>query len=84
MNRDTLVEELASIEHARWAHWQKYVHDQCEALPDGRLVIPAHLVQRWNSQIHTPYEELSEAEKQSDRDQVEKVLPVLRRFFPDM
>lgn len=77
-----LIEELAAIEHQRWAHWQRHVHDQCERLPDGRLVIPAHLVGRWEKQIETPYDQLSDSEKESDREQVQKALPVLARHFP--
>jgi hypothetical protein len=84
VNRHDLVEELAAIEHARWAHWQKFVHAQCELLPDGRLAIPFDLVKRWSTQIETPYEELSEDEKRSDREQVEKALPVLDKFFPGL
>ena len=79
--QNELVEELAKVEHARWAHWQKYVHTQCEQLEDGRLAIPAHLVERWERQIETPYEQLSDEEKKSDREQVAKVLPVIGRFF---
>jgi hypothetical protein len=79
---DALVEELAAVEHARWAHWQRYVHAQCEHLADGRLVIPAELVQRWEKQIATPYDRLTETEKNSDRAQVERVLPILARYFP--
>jgi hypothetical protein len=79
---DALIEELAAVEHERWAHWQAYVHQQCERLGDGSLVIPADLVRRWEKQIETPYHQLSENEKQSDREQVERVLPILSRFFP--
>jgi hypothetical protein len=79
---DALIEELAAVEHERWAHWQEYVHQQCEPLADGSLVIPAHLVSRWQKQIETPYQQLSEKEKQSDREQVERVLPILARYFP--
>lgn len=76
-----LREKLACVEHERWAHWQKYMHEQCERLPDGRLIIPADLVQRWEKQIDTPYDRLSENEKASDREQVERVLPILAKFF---
>jgi hypothetical protein len=79
---ELLIEELAAVEHGRWAHWQEYVHQQCQRLDDGSLVIPAHLVSRWEKQIDTPYDQLSEQEKQSDREQVERVLPILARFFP--
>lgn len=72
-----LIDRLAGIEHERWAHWQRYVHDQCERLGDGSLVIPADLVSRWEQQIATPYVGLSELEKESDRDQVRRYLPVI-------
>lgn len=81
MSRVELVEELAEVEHARWAHWQRYLHDQCEVLPDGRLAIPAHLVERWEIQIATPYDELSDKEKESDREQVQRVIPILAKYF---
>jgi hypothetical protein len=79
---DALIEKLSAVEHDRWAHWQRYMHDQCERLPDGRLIIPADLVVRWEKQIHTPYDQLSEKEKNSDREQVARVLPILAEFFP--
>lgn len=69
------VEQLAAIEHERWAHWQQYVHDQCERQDDGSLVVPAELAARWKAQIETPYPELSEQEKDSDREQVRRYLP---------
>jgi hypothetical protein len=71
------VEQLAAVEHERWAHWQQYVHDQCERQDDGSLVIPAELAARGQSQIETPYTELSEREKDSDREQVRRYLPVV-------
>jgi len=46
LEHSDLIDRLASIEHERWAHWQRYVHDQCERLEDGSLVIPADLVAR--------------------------------------
>jgi len=74
-----LVEELAAIEHERWSHWQRYLHDQCEQGADGSLTIPPHLVRRWATQMTTPHAELSEAEKDSERDQVERYLPIIER-----
>jgi hypothetical protein len=71
------VERLAAIEHERWAHWQRFVHDQCERRDDGSLVIPADLAVRWEAQIATPYAELSEQEKDSDREQVRRYLPTI-------
>ena len=74
---ERLVERLASAEHERWAHWQRHMHDQGRLLDDGSLILPAELVARWESQIARSYAELSEAEKDSDRDQVRRYMPIL-------
>lgn len=67
-----LREQLAAIEHERWARWQEYMHSRGYKNHVGDLVIPAELVERWERQIVTPYEELSETEKHSDREQVDR------------
>lgn len=74
---DSIVEQLAAIEHRRWSNWQTFVHEQCIHTPEGNLIIPQKCVERWNRQISTPYSELSEDEKQSDRNQVNLYLPHL-------
>ncbi|MBB2842322.1 MULTISPECIES: hypothetical protein [Rhizobium] len=71
------LEGLAHIEHERWSHWQKYMHAKGIRQTDGSLLIPADLVAQWDRQIATPYAELSENEKESDRDQVRKYLPAI-------
>src|SRR6516162_8630799 len=50
-------ERVAALEHEQWAHWTRYLLDHLT--PEN--------VERWRKQIDTPYEHLSEAEKQSDR-----------------
>lgn len=72
-----VIEQLASIEHQRWSHWQQYLHEKCTKKDDGSLVIPPHLVDHWQKQIATPYEQLSEVEKESDREQVRMYLPTI-------
>ena len=79
--KTALLEQLAEIEHERWSHWQRYMHEKGEVQPDGSLVISSELVARWERQMNTPYEELSEEEKESDRDQVRRVLPVIDRVL---
>ena len=76
-----LVEELAAVEHERWTHWQRYMHDKGKRRPDGSIVLPADLVQRWDNQITTKYADLSEAEKGSDREQVRRYLPIIAAAF---
>jgi hypothetical protein len=75
-NRE-LMEILAALEHERWSHWQRYLHSQCEPNADGSLTIPAGLVSRWTSQMSRDYSKLSEAEKESDREQVRRYLPAI-------
>ena len=72
-----LLEQLAAVEHERWSHWQRHVHSKCVRQPDGSLCLPAGLVARWEKQINTKYAELDEQEKESDREQVRKYLPLI-------
>lgn len=74
---DALRRRLAEIEHERWADWQRWMHDQCAPQPNGDLVIPAPLVERWERQIRTPFEQLSEAEQHSDLEQVDRYWPLI-------
>ena len=77
LEAEAFIDCLAAVEHERWAHWQQYLHDQCQRTKDGSLIIPAELVTRWSAQITTPYTELSETERESDRDQVRRYLPLI-------
>lgn len=72
------MEELADIEHERWADWQSHCHGKGEKQSDGSILLPAKVVSRWERQINTPYEDLSEIDKEKDREQVRKYLPSLK------
>jgi hypothetical protein len=74
-----LIEKLSAIEHERWADWQKYVFSKCEVLIDGSTMIPKWAVEQWTRQIETPYDKLTEAEKDSDRREVNRYFPILRQ-----
>jgi hypothetical protein len=74
-----LQDQLATAEHERWAHWQSYMHDHGQRHPDGSLTLPAHLVAQWDGQIKRPFDELTEQEKDSDREQVDRYLPLIER-----
>ncbi len=76
-----LVEELAAIEHERWSHWQCYMHSNGQKQADGSLIIPAELVNRWEKQAATAFDDLSEQEKKSDREQVCRYLPLIAERF---
>lgn len=74
-----LREEIAYISHEIWAHWMRYLFKCGYFNDDGSFVIPAEKVERWQRQIDTPYSQLSEAEKESDRHQADKILDVVVR-----
>lgn len=75
-----LIEILADVEHVQWAHWQKYLHSKCTANRNGDLLIPTELVRRWERQLNTPYADLTEDEKESDREEAKRVLESLRSY----
>jgi hypothetical protein len=78
---ETLIEELAAIEHRRWSHWQAFMHAQGNRQPDGSLVLTPDLVKKWDRQIATDYADLNEVEKESDREQVRQYLPLIEAAF---
>ena len=77
------LEQLAAIEHERWADWQRWVHSVCLTQKDGSLVIPAALVERWERQIGLRYKDLSEQEKESDREQVRRYWPIIQALLTE-
>ncbi|MFW6311994.1 MAG: hypothetical protein ACOC1K_07145 [Nanoarchaeota archaeon] len=74
-----ILEELANLEHERWSRWQKYLHSQCKRNNNGSLTIPADKVKHWERQIKTPYKDLSDKEKDSDRKEARKTLNLLTK-----
>lgn len=83
MHLDDLKEKLAAIEHERWADWQKWCHkilrDELRFNDMGTNL--EEILERWDRQIETKYEDLSEQEKQSDREQVERYWPLITNEF---
>jgi len=80
MNRQELIEQLADKEHASWAHWMDYLFSRCKSTINGDVVIPCELALRWRRQADTSYAELSEQEKQSDRDEVAHIMPFIDEY----
>lgn len=77
---ELMLEALADLEHDRWSHWQGYMHSLCEKNEDGSLTIPAEKVERWERQINTKYKDLTEKEKDSDRDEARKTMKIIKRY----
>ena len=80
MSEQELIEQLADKEHASWAHWMEYLFSRCPFTAQGDAIIPRELVARWKKQVETPYANLTEQEKQSDRNEVMHILPIIREY----
>lgn len=83
MNKDQLIEALADIEHQRWSDWQEYLHEGCWHDDYGNAVIDAEKYNHWQRLIATPYADLPEHSKQSDREQVMRYWPLLVEFVAE-
>jgi hypothetical protein len=78
-------EALAAVAHSQWSGWMRYMFEKCVPVPgkDGGLYIPKEFVERWTRQMQTPYDDLPENEKESDRTEADMVLAVLRALPPE-
>jgi hypothetical protein len=77
-----VIDKIASLEHEQWQCWTDYALDKLEREIETSLLDPPQrdmilgfvkslvCVKRWRRQIKETYEELSEREKESDRDEV--------------
>lgn len=87
---EEFVEKGADIEHERWARWQKYMFSKMYEVkgiggePTGEMVLPKEFVDRWFRQIDTPYSELSEPEKESDRKETRNYLPLVKHAIESL
>jgi hypothetical protein len=65
-----LIEALADYAHDSWSRWVEYMFAHLDE---------AH-IQRWKRQMQTPYSELSEQEKESDREQARRIISVISKL----
>lgn len=83
MDEQEIREALSDVSHDIWSHWTRWQFSVCTSNPDGSLTIPASLVERWQRQMKTPYAELTEREKDSDREQADKILSAIAQSQED-
>ena len=75
-------ESIARVQHdGIWCSWMRYLFTQGVKNPDGSFTIPKDKVDRWTRQVNTSYDDLPDHERESDRDQADKVLDAVRTTF---
>ena len=72
-----LREKLAAYAHEAWSGWMKYMLSKSTRQVGGTWLIFPDFTQRWERQMRTPYAYLPEGEKESDREQADKILTLL-------
>jgi len=77
----SLREALSDVLHDIWTSWMQYLFEKCPVNEDGTATISAWAVENWNRQIRTSYAELTEKEKDSDREQADKIIAALKDMF---
>jgi len=79
-SNETLRQQLAAIEHERWASWQSWLHSQLKRVPEGLLVTPEYY-EHLEYQIAADYDELTDKEKASDMEQVDRYWPLVEAYI---
>jgi hypothetical protein len=76
---DEVREALAEYAHEAWSGWMKYLFQKGKHQEDGTFSMPQWAVERWQRQMNTPYAELPEEEKKSDREEADKMLAIVEQ-----
>lgn len=77
-NQDRIREDLAEYAHDAWSGWMNYLFEWSETNEDGSETIPKDSVDRWKYQLDTPYDELPEKMKESDRREADEMIKLVR------
>lgn len=71
---DVKRESLARAAHEAWSGWMEYLFGCGQFNDDGTWTMDAWAVRRWQRQMKTPYDRLTETEKESDRKEADRYL----------
>ena len=74
MNDEQLIEQLADLEHERWSGWMKWMFDNWTE----------ENINRWKQQMITPYSELSEHSKESDRKEARNTMKIVKPYMDQL
>ena len=68
------IEKQAELEHKQWQHWTKYF---LENYKDKKKI------EQWKKEVKVSYSQLSEKQKESDREWAKKTFEVLRSIYEE-
>lgn len=72
-------EALAAYSHdSAWGGWMRYMISKGALNEDGTWTMPVWAVERWTRQMNTPYADLPELEKESDRAEADKMIAIMK------
>lgn len=74
---DNSREQLSELSHEQWSGWMRYLFNKGSFNEDGSFTINLASVDRWKRQMNTPYHDLPEDEKESDRVAADKVIALI-------
>lgn len=73
-------ESLGEYAHEAWASYMTYLFSKCKEMPDGTVLIgPRGYVQALKRLMKTPYNSLTEPEKDLDRVEADKMLEAISK-----
>lgn len=72
----SVSERLAEYAHEAWSGWMKYMFKKCSFPSDGTVIIPKELADRWHMQMTTPYMDLPDEMKDSDRQEARRMIAI--------
>lgn len=77
-----MLEEIAELAHISWSGWMEYLFEKSKKNNDGTVTIPKWAVARWERQMNTDYEDLTEQEKESDRTEAKIYINKMEKYLP--
>ena len=74
---ERVIEALAAYSHESWVRWMEYTFGEASLNVDGSFTVSGESYRRWGRQLHMSYAELSESEKESDREEARRILKLV-------
>lgn len=81
---DSLREKFAAQAHEAWSGWMRHLFEKCAHNTNGTSTVPVWAVENWERQMETPYADLSEEEKESDRKEADEYLAIYDAYAEGM